>query len=95
MMTKHFNGVVCSIVEDMALALPELAQGEPVWSPFDDSPEEESDNGSPPAHTLPTSCDTAHCFAPGALGSEVTQLRIKKDLEIIAPSTSSSESSTS
>ena len=30
---------VCSIVEDMALVLPDLAQGEAPWSPLDDHPE--------------------------------------------------------
>ncbi len=30
---------VCSIVEDMAIALPDLAQGEAPWSPLDDQPE--------------------------------------------------------
>ena len=85
--------MVCSIVEDMALALPELAQGEPVWSPFDDSPEEESDNGSPSAHTLSTCCNTAHCFAPHALCPEETQLSTKKGLETIVPFTSPSKSS--
>ena len=34
--------VVCSIVEDMALAMPDLAQGEAPWSPLDDAPETDS-----------------------------------------------------
>ena len=31
--------VVCSIVEDMALALPDVAQGEAPWSPLDNDVE--------------------------------------------------------
>ena len=80
--------MVCSVVEDMALALPELAQGEPVWSPFDDSPEDESDNGDRPAHTLSKRCSTAHCFAPHAFGLDQTQLSIKEGLKTFVPSTS-------
>ena len=34
---------VCSIVEDMALALPDLAEGEAPWSPLDDDPEMEGE----------------------------------------------------
>ena len=81
--------VVCSIVEDMALALPYLAQGEPVWSPFDDPPEVEPDNGSPPALTQATRHITAYCFALYALSHEEPQLSIKEGLKIIVPSASS------
>ncbi|CAL5228464.1 g11604 [Coccomyxa viridis] len=37
---------VCSIVEDMAIALPDLAQGEAPWSPLDDQPETSGEDGS-------------------------------------------------
>ena len=39
--------VVCKIVEEMALALPDVAQGEPAWSPLDDTGETDSDQQHP------------------------------------------------
>lgn len=38
--------VVCNVVEDMALALPDLAQGEAAWSPLDDIEKTDADSGS-------------------------------------------------